>query len=106
MKFDDEKEYTQKYGASKFEYDLYHEADDIALPVIRIKKSKTPNKGEKWKVIKNDKTIFIIESTKISKSDRAFLQTVEGFQFILNQAKSNVDNFPIFKRELKKFLKQ
>jgi hypothetical protein len=91
-----------KGNLSKFEYDLYHEEDDIAEKVIRVKRVSMPNKGEKWKVMHDTKVIFTVESTKISKKEREFLQTIEGFNFILSQAKTGIKSLNSFKTALKK----
>jgi hypothetical protein len=93
-----------KYVLSKFEYDLYTEEDDIALPVIRVKHFSLPNKGEKWKVMNDTKVIFVIEGNKVSKKEREFLQTIEGFNFILSQAKAGIKSLNGFRGELKKII--
>ncbi len=99
------KEAYTKHNLSKFEYDLYHEEDDISLPVISIKRIGMPNNGEKWKIMNNNKLIFTIESNKISKKERAFLQTINGFNFILTRAKLGIKSLNNFKSALKKYLK-
>jgi SMC interacting uncharacterized protein involved in chromosome segregation len=93
-----------KYNLSKFEYDLYHEEDDIAETVIRVKRISMPNKGDKWKVMHDNRLIFTIESTKISKKEREYLQTLEGFNFILKQAKQGIKSLNSFCSELKKII--
>lgn len=98
------KDHSNRYNLSKFEFDLYHEEDDIAEKVIRVKRVSMPNKGEKWKIMVDNKLIFTIESSKISKKEREFLQTVEGFNFILSQAKADIKSLNGFKTELKKVL--
>lgn len=98
------KDQNFKHNYSKFEHDLYHEEEDIALPVIRVKKINLPNKGEKWKVMSDNKLVFLIESNKISKKEKQFLQTIEGFNFILNQAKIGIKSLNNFRIELKKIL--
>lgn len=94
-----------KYVLSKFEYDLYHEEDNIVEPIIRVKRVSMPNKCEKWKIMIDNKLIFTIESHKISKSEREFLQTASGFNFMLSQAKIGIKSLNAFKTELKKILK-
>lgn len=96
------KEHNQKYNLSKFEFDLYHEEDDVAERVIRVKKVAMPNKGEKWKVMTDNKLTFTIEGDKLSKKEREYLQTVDGFNFILTQAKIGIKSLNGFKTELKK----
>lgn len=99
------KEAGAKHTLSKFEYDLYHEEDDVAEQVIRVKKVSMPNKGEKWKVMIDNKVIFVIESTKISKGEKEYLQTPAGFNFILTQSKLGIKSLNSFRTELKKILK-
>ena len=99
------KENGSKKTLSKFEYDLYHEEDDIAEKIIRVKKVSMPNKGEKWKVMLDTKVVFQIESTKISKPERQYLQTIEGFNFILSQAKIGIKSLNAFRKELKNKIK-
>jgi len=96
------KDQNQKYNLSKFEFDLYHEEDDKIEKVIRVKRISMPNNGEKWKILNDNKIIFIIESTKISKKEREYLQTVDGFNFMLTQAKIGIKSINSFKNELKK----
>jgi hypothetical protein len=100
------KDQSFKHNLSKFEYDLYHEEDDIAEKVIRVKRVAMPNKGEKWKFFHDSKVVFTVEGPKLSKKEREYLQTVNGFNFMLAQAKFGVDSLVKFKKELKKFLTQ
>lgn len=103
---EDFKDGNLKYSLSKFEYDLYHEEDDVAEQVIRVKRVSMPNREEKWKVMSDNKLIFTIESPKISKKEREFLQTIDGFNFILGQAKTGIKSLNSFRNELKKKLDQ
>jgi hypothetical protein len=98
------KDGNTKYNLSKFEYDLYHEEDDKAEKVIRVKRVSMPNNGEKWKVMDDNKLIFTIESNKVSKKEREYLQTVEGFNFVLTQAKMGIKSLNSFRKELKETL--
>lgn len=101
---EDFKDSNAKYSLNKFDYDLYHDTDDIAFPVIRVKRVNMPNNGEKWKVMSDNKVIFIIEGNKVSKKEREFLETVEGFNFILSQAKNGIKSLNGFRAELKKIV--
>jgi SMC interacting uncharacterized protein involved in chromosome segregation len=102
---DEQKEGGSRYNLSKFEFDLYHEEDDIAEKVIRVKRVSMPNKGEKWKIMLDSKVTFIIEGSKLSKKEREYLETVDGFNFILAQAKVGIKSLNSFKTELKKIIK-
>lgn len=89
---------------SKFEHDLYNEEDDIALPVIRVKRISLPNKGDRWKVFSDNKVVFTIESSKLLKKEKEFLQTIDGFNFILSKAKVGIKSLHNFRLELKKVI--
>ena len=93
---------SNKYNLSKFEYDLYHEEDDVSEKVVRVKRVSMPNKGEKWKVMQDNKVTFTVESNKISKKEREYLQTIDGFNFILARAKTGIKSLNSFRTELKK----
>lgn len=94
-----------KYNLSKFDYDLYHEEDDVAEKVIRVKRVSLPNKGEKWKIFEDNKVTFILEGSKLSNKEKAFLRTVEGVNFLIAQAKYGIKSFNSIKNEIKKKLK-
>ena len=89
---------------SKIDHDLFKDEDDVLEKVIRVKRIAMPNKGEKWKITNDNKLIFTIESTKISKKEKEYLRTVEGFNFILSQAKVGIKSLNSFRKELKKIL--
>lgn len=93
-----------KYVLSKFEYDLYHEEDDIANKVVRVKRFTLPNKGVKWKVFEDSKAVFVIEGNKLSKKEREFLHTIDGINFVINQHKNGIKSLNALKKEIKKTL--
>jgi len=96
------KDQSVKHNFSKFEHDLYHEEDDVALPVIRVKRISLPNKGDKWKVLTDNKITFILEGSKISNKEKEFLYTIDGFNFLLAQAKTGIKSFNNLRGEIKK----
>ena len=96
---------NNKYNLSKFEYDLYHEEDDKAEKVIRIKRVSMPNKGEKWKIFEDNKVMFIVEGTKLNNKEKDFLRTVDGVSFLIAQYKLGIKSFNSLKNEIKKKLK-
>lgn len=99
------KDQNTKYNLSKFEYDLYHEEDDVAEKVIRVKRISMPNKGEKWKIFEDNKAMFVIEGTKLNNKEKEFLRTVDGVNFLIAQYKSGIKSFNSLKNEIKKKLK-
>lgn len=96
------KDQNQKYNLSKIDLDLYHEEQDVVEKVISVKRVSMPNKGQKWKIMIDSKVIFAVEGPKISKKEREFLETVDGFNFMLAQAKAGIKSLNSFRTELKK----
>lgn len=99
------KDQNTKYNLSKFEYDLYHEEDDVAEKVIRVKRVSMPNKGEKWKIFEDNKVMFVVEGTKLNNKEKEFLRTVDGVNFLISQFKGGIKSFNSLKNEIKKKLK-
>lgn len=102
---DETKDLNSKYNLSKFEYDLYHEEDDVAEKVIRVKRFSMPNKGEKWKIFEDNKVMFILEGTKLNNKEKDFLRTADGVNFLIAQYKQGIKSFNSLKNEIKKKVK-
>lgn len=91
-----------KSNLNKYEYDLYHEEDDIALPVVRVKRIGNTNKGEKWKIFSDNKVYLIIDGHKLNNKEKDFLRTIDGVNFLISQYKLGVRSFNALKNEIKK----
>ncbi len=103
---DDFKEQNIKYTLSKREDDLYHEEDDIAGKVLRIKWIKLPNKGNRWKILdESNKVLFVVEGSKFGKKEQAFLHTLEGFNFLIQQFKRGIKSVHALKMAMKQNMK-
>lgn len=98
---EDIKDISVKHNLSKFEYDLFHEEDYIPGRIIRVKKTGTPNRGEKWKIYQDDKLVMTIDGDMLNKKEKAFLYSYEGISFIINQYKNNVSSVNKFKKNIK-----
>lgn len=96
------KDPSLKYNLSKFDYDLYHEEDDVAEKVIRVKRIAMPNKGERWKIFEDGKVAFIVEGNKLNNKEKDFLRTVDGVNFLIAQFKQGIKSFNSLKNEIKK----
>lgn len=103
---DDHRSQSFKQNLSKFEYDLYHEEDDKTEKVIRVKRTGSINKGERWKIFADAKLILTIDGDKISKKEKEFLRTVQGVSFVIRQAKVGIKSFNKLKIEMKKVIEQ
>ena len=102
----DTKEYSGKSVLNKHEYDLFDEEKYCVEKVVRIKRVNTPNKGERWRITEDNKVAFTIESAKISKKEKEFLRTADGFNFLIHQFKSGIKSLNKLRIELKKRLKK
>lgn len=99
------KDQNIKHNLSKFEYDLFHEEDDKIEPIIRVRRVNMPNKNEKWKIMSDNKVLFVIEGVKLTNKEKEFLRSIDGVNFLLKQAKSGIKSFNSLKIELKKNIK-
>jgi hypothetical protein len=102
---EDFKDTNLKYNLSKFEYDLYHEEDDIAEKVIRVKRVPMPNKQEKWKIFEDGKVALVVEGAKLNNKEKDFLRSVDGVNFLIRKYKDGIKSFNALKNEIKKVLK-
>lgn len=100
------KDQTIKHGLSRFELDLYKEEDDVALKTIRVKRFVMPNKDEKWKVFEDTKVLLIIDGTRLTKKEKTFLRTVDGFNFLISQYKVGNHTLASIKKDMKKRLEK
>lgn len=90
---------------SKFDYDLFDEDKDIVERVVRVKRVQMPNKGEKWRVLEDSKTVFTLDGAKISKKEKEYLRTADGFNFLIKEYKSGIKSLNALRVNLKKLLK-
>src|SRR5271166_4874636 len=102
---DDGKDSTSKHPLSKFDYDLYHEELDIALPVIRVKRTSMPNKGERWKIFSDGKPVLVVDGSKLNNKEKDFLRTIDGVNYLIARYKTGVKSFNALKKAIKKRLK-
>lgn len=96
----EEKEFKSNPVASKF-FTLFDEklAEEQA-PVVRVKHIKAP-KGERWRVFHGTKVIQTIDGTKLLKKEREFLNTVRGFQLLLEKSKQGILTISSLKKDIK-----
>jgi len=102
---EDFKDQNFRYNLSKFDYDLYHEEDDVSAPIIRVKRFTMPNDGERWKIFENGTEKFLIEGYKLNKKQRNFLRSADGMNFMIGLFKNGIRSFNYFKIQLRNKLK-
>lgn len=97
---------TAKFVPNKNDNELFLKQNDKIYPVIRVKRTTMPNKEIKIKILNNDDVIFTLESSKFTKKENEFLESITGFLFLLNYFKvNNNTNLTKFKKDLKEKLK-
>lgn len=90
---------------SKFEYDLFDEAAAaIKDDVVRVKRVSLPNHGVNWKITLNNKLLFLVEGIKLSKKEKEYFQTADGFNFLIKHARLGIKSLNALRVELKKNL--
>jgi hypothetical protein len=103
---EDFKDLGSKHNLSKYEYDLYHEEDNIPGRVIQVKKIGNVKKGEKWRILEDSKAILTIDGEKLTSKERNFLYTVEGVTFLMSYFKKGEVSLSSLKRGIKNTLKK
>lgn len=99
-------EYKINPVMSKFSGELFR--DEVALvpnPIIRVKHIKSAGQ-ERWRIFNDNKNIFTLEGSKVSKKEKQFLYSVEGSQFLLAQSKAGNLTVSGIKKEIKPKLKE
>lgn len=92
-----------KYILSKFDYELYDEekAKKVAK-IYRIKKiNETKSVSEKWRIFEDTKVIFTLDSESLSKKEKEFLRTPDGFSWLLVEAKAGIKSINSLRKNLK-----
>lgn len=100
------KDQNSKYNLSRFEYDLYHDEDNITEKTIRVKRVSMPNKGEKWKILEDNKVVFTVEGVKLGKKEKEFLRTIDGVNFLIERQKLGIKSFNSLKNKIKEKIKE
>ena len=104
---EDIKEPIQKYNLSKYEYDLYHEENDIKHRVVQVKRyESSATKNEKWRIFENDKIVCTIDGGACSPQEIDFLRSVDGFNWLIQQFKLGANSTALIRRQLKSKVKK
>lgn len=95
------KDSSGKFILSKFEHDLFHDEDNVKLPIIRVKHYALKGNGDRWKVFSDAQLVLVIEGSKLNKKERIFLRSLDGINFVISQQKVGIKSFNSFKIALK-----
>ncbi len=100
----EDKDQGSKHNPSKYEYDLYHDEDNIPGRVIQVKKIGNLKKGEKWRILQDNKQVLTIDGESLTSKERNFLYTVEGVTFLMNFFKKGELSVSALKKGIKNIL--
>jgi hypothetical protein len=104
----DVREYQgQKTNVNRFDYDLFDDKQNIVQDIFRVKRSSTPKKGERWKIIKNDEIILEFNSERFKNKECEYLRSVDGVNWLIKQSKADfneIKNISKLKSVLKKVM--
>ena len=97
------KEFT-KPASSKDDLELFDEKTaKIKADLFEVK--RLSGKEERWKITKNGKLMFTLEGSKISVKEKKFLNSKEGFLFLLNQSKIGIQSLNDLRKKIKSEIK-
>lgn len=94
-----------KQVLSKNDFELFREENNTINPVFRVKYSCV-GKIEKWRCLKDNKQIFIIEGSKLLKKEIAFIKSITGFNFLISECKAGTTTFTELKKKIKEKMKE
>jgi len=81
----------------KQDSELYNE-EEAAIPGVSVRVKRTNND---WKIYKNGIEVLILKESRFTAKEKEWLQTTQGFLFLLNGAKQGWDSVSEFKRQIK-----
>lgn len=100
----DSKNIGVRHSLNRHDPDFFDESKNTVEKVIRVKRFQSSNKSERWKIIEDNKVVFIVEGSKLSNKEKEYLRSVDGFGFLISQYKEGIKSFNKLKMELKKKL--
>lgn len=89
------------YHLTKAENEFFK--DELYKPgsVIRIKRKSSKKNGEEWQVLQDGDLVLSIKGSRFNSSEREFLRTPEGFQFIMASFKAGASSVSKIKKLIK-----
>lgn len=90
---------------SKIDADLFDESKAVAQPVVRVRRSSSLTKGERWKIFLNDELHFTLEGDKLLKRECVYLRSLEGVNWLIQQFKAGFHSPHELQLRLKEKLK-
>lgn len=97
---DEQKEQSIKYILNKHDHDFYNEEDNKIEKILVVKRVGK-NEKEKWKIMEDKKILLTIDSEKLTKKEKSFLRTIDGFKFLLEEYKKGIKSLNALKSSIK-----
>lgn len=90
-----------KYPLSKFDFELFDESKAMPARVVRVKRMSSAAKGERWKILENEELKFVLDGSKLSKKECAFLRGIDGINWLIGEFKIGFKSFHELRGRLK-----
>jgi hypothetical protein len=88
----------------KADNDLFDENKNKPNKVISVKRIKQTKNNEDWAILENGKIVLRMKGSRFTNSEKEFLRTVDGFNFLITEYKNGTSSVTKFKEKIKKFL--
>jgi hypothetical protein len=86
------------------DHDLYRDEDNIKHKVVSVKRINFPRKGENWNILEDGKVMLSLSGTRFTNSEKEFLRTIKGVNFLISGWKAGFKSVLKFKNAMKKEL--
>jgi hypothetical protein len=98
--FSEIKDYSGASTANSKDFELFDESKHTANRLLRVKRIST-KQAERWKIMDDGEAVFIVEGSRLSKKEKEYLRTADGFNFLLSLYKEGINTMVSIKSELK-----
>lgn len=89
----------------RFDNELYKQEDDVPHKVVSVKRVNLPRDGEDWEIYENKCRVLVLKGVRFSKTEKDFLKSLYGINFLLKGYKQGWKSVAQFKREISKATK-
>lgn len=83
--------------------DLFDDEAYIPHKLIRVRRVKLPQDGVNWEILENNQVVFVVNGVKLTKKEKNFLCTPQGFQLLIDEYKLGNKSIISIKKSIKKY---
>lgn len=99
--FPDEEEMK---NSNKLDNELFDEEKNIVHKIINVRRVELPQNGEDWEILEDNKVVFTIKGVKLTKKQKSFLRSLQGFSCLMDLYKEGNINFKKIKDKINNLL--